>query len=242
MKSHITMMIHNGAGNTEINSSEYIEWACRCKPDYIEVDVRCTSDMVPVLHHDPFINIDDKKNYLKDINYTDLLKIKPDLLRLDSIVELISSRSIGINFDIKELRSVKSVLELLREKNITENIIFSGCGINEARIIHSFNPDLPVLLNADPAPENPDQYKDFIENTLSIVKKENFYGLNIDYNDCKPELIKLAKKMNIPVMVWTIDNSEDMKRYINLQVSSITTNDIILLREVLKTNSEEIDG
>ena len=96
--------------------------------------------MVPVLHHDPFINIDDKKNYLKDINYTDLLKIKPDLLRLDSIVELISSRSIGINFDIKELRSVKSVLGLLKEKNITENIIFSGCGINEARIIHSFKP------------------------------------------------------------------------------------------------------
>ncbi len=54
MKSNITMMIHNGAGNTEINSMDYINFSCSIKPDFIEVDVRCTSDMIPVLHHDSF--------------------------------------------------------------------------------------------------------------------------------------------------------------------------------------------
>lgn len=242
MKSNITMMIHNGAGNTEINSMDYINFSCSIKPDFIEVDVRCTSDMIPVLHHDSFIRVKDENIFLKDISYSELEELKPEILLLDKIVDLIRSQSIGINFDIKELRSVDSVLKILKEKNISDNIVFTGCRIEEIRKIHNYNADLPVLLNADPAPEHPDAYSDFINKTLDIVDNENFYGLNIDYNDCRPELINLAKSRNIPVMVWTIDNSEDMKRFIEQKVSSITTNEIILLRELLKYNSEEIDG
>ena len=66
MKSNITMMIHNGAGNTEINSMDYINFSISMRPDFIEVDVRCTSDMIPVLHHDSFITVKDEKIYLKD--------------------------------------------------------------------------------------------------------------------------------------------------------------------------------
>ncbi len=242
MKSNITMMIHNGAGNTGINSRKYIDFACSIKPDFIEVDVRCTSDMIPVLHHDSFITQKNEKIYLKDISYSELTDLKPEILRLDNIIDHIRSNSIGINFDIKELRSVDSVLKLLKEKNITENIIFTGCRIEEIRIIHDFNPDFLVLFNADPAPENPELYSDFISKTLDIVKNGNFYGLNIDYNDCRPELINLAKSRNIPVMVWTIDDQENIKRFIEMEVSSITTNEIVLLRELLKNNSEEIDG
>ena len=243
MKSNITMMIHNGAGNTDINSMEYIVFACKMRPDFIEVDVRCTSDMIPVLHHDSFITVNTEKIYLKYISYSELSDLKPEILRLDKIVDLIRAHSIGINFDIKELRSVDSVLKLIKEKNISDNIIFTGCRIDEIRKIHNFNADLPVLLNADPAPGgNSDVYIDFMNNTLDIIKDEKFYGLNIDYNDCRPELINLAKSRNIPVMVWTIDNPEDIKRFIKLEVSSITTNEIVLLRELLKNNSEEIDG
>ncbi len=242
MKSDITMMIHNGAGNTEINSMDYIEFACSIRPDFIEVDVRCTSDMIPVLHHDSYIIIEDDKKHLKDISYSELSELKPSVLRLDRIVELIRSHSIGINFDIKELRAVNSVLKLIKEKNISDNILFTGCRTDEIRLIHDFNRDLHVLLNADPAPENPENYSEFINKTLETVEKENFYGLNIDYNDCRPELVKLAKSRNIPVYVWTIDNKEVMKQFIDLSVSSITTNEIVLLRELLKTNSEEING
>ena len=242
MKPDITVMIHNGAGGTEMNSMNYIDFACSSRPDFIEVDVRCTADMVPVLHHDSYIKTKDKKYYLKDISYSALEELKPGILRLDRIVKLIRSLSIGINFDIKELRSVDSVLKLINEKNITDNILFTGCSTEENRILHSFNPDIPVLFNAEPAPENPELYTDFINKTLNTVKNEKFYGLNIDYNDCRPELVKIAKSRNIPVYLWTIDNSEDMINFIRLEVSSITTNKIGLLRELIKTISEETDG
>ena len=242
MKSDITMMIHNGAGNTDMNSMEYINFACNIRPDFIEVDVRCTSDMIPVLHHDSFITVNENKIYLKDISYSELEKLEPEILRLDEIVKLIRSISIGINFDIKELRCLDSVINILKEYNISDNILFTGCSTDEIRIIHNFNNSLPVLLNAEPAPDDPEQYSDFINKTLKTVEKENFYGLNIDYKDCKPELIKTAKTRNIPVYVWTIDNEKDMNRFIDLSVSSITTNEIVLLRELLKTKSEEING
>ena len=242
MKTSITMMIHNGAGNTDMNSKDYIKFACKIRPDFIEVDVRCTSDMVPVLHHDPFITIKENKIYLKDISYSELEELKPEILRLDNIVKFIRSFSIGINFDIKELRCLDSVINIIKEKDISDNILFTGCTTDEIRIIHNFNPALPVLLNADPAPEDPELYSSFINETLDTVEKENFHGLNIDFNDCKPELVKTAKNRNIPVYVWTIDKREDMERFISLSVSSITTNEIVLLRELLKSNSEEING
>jgi glycerophosphoryl diester phosphodiesterase len=242
MKSKIIMMIHNGGGGTKINSKEYLEWACSNKPDFIEVDVRCTSDMVAVLHHDPFIEYKNEKIIIENITYNELKKYFPAILRLDNTIDYINRHYVGINFDIKELRSVDSVLKILEEKNIVDNLVFSGCKIDEIRKIHSFNKKLPVLLNAEPAPVSNDEYKIFIRETINIVKNECFFGLNIDFNDCRKELIELAEKESVPIMVWTVDNIEDMKRFKNYDVYSITTNEIILLREVLINNLEGRNG
>jgi glycerophosphoryl diester phosphodiesterase len=242
MKSEIIMMIHNGGGGTGLNTKEYLEWASSSKPDFIEVDVRCTSDMVAVLHHDPFIIYKGEKFIIENITYNDLKKYLPAILRLDNTVDFINSFSIGINFDIKELRAVDSVIKILEEKNMADNLIFSGCRIDEIRKIHNFNKELPVLLNAEPAPVTPEEYKIFIRETIDTVKNECFYGLNIDFNDCRQELIELAEKESVPIMVWTVDNIEDMKRFRDLNVYSITTNEIILLGEVLKNNQEGRNG
>ncbi len=243
MISGIIIMIHNGAGGCKINSEKYLEWACKKNPDYIEVDVRCTSDMVPVLHHDPYITIDSSNIYIRDITFSGLKKYSPDIVRLDNAIDYIHKHSIGINFDIKELRSVESVIKLLRVFQLSNSkIIFSGCKIGEVREIHKYDPEIPVLLNAEPAPFKESDYETFIKNTLDTVQNENFYGLNIDYRDCSEILVKHAKLLKIPVMVWTIDNREDMERFIELGVNSITTNDIILLREVLKNKLEAFNG
>lgn len=239
MKPEIKITIHNGGGGTRMNSKEYIDWSCSNKPDYIEIDVRCTSDMTAVLHHDPFFVTNGENIFIEKINYDILKQYRPDIVSLDDAVETIAGSSIGINFDMKEVRAIESVVKILENKKIKDNIVFSGCKIEEIRKIKSINPELNVLFNADSAPSEPEQYSTFIRETLDTVKKEGFYGLNIDFNDCRQELLDLALDKNIPVMVWTIDNKEDMKKFIKMKVSSITTNDIILLREVLNYNLEE---
>ncbi|MDE6543919.1 MAG: glycerophosphodiester phosphodiesterase, partial [Muribaculaceae bacterium] len=57
------------------------------------------------------------------------------------------------------------------------------------------------------------------------------YHYNVIYKN--PEWVQQAHDLGMKVNVWTVDKVEDMKKLIDMNVDFITTNEPVLLQEVL---------
>lgn len=73
----------------------------------------------------------------------------------------------------------------------------------------------------------------------SELKEMGINGLDYHFSEFRahPEWVEEAHSIGMSANVWTVDNPEDMAWLIGLGVDSITTNEPLLLRSVIKENN-----
>ena len=229
------VIAHRGASglvkfeNTLDSFQKAIDLHC----DAIECDVRKTSDDILVINHDE--RIDDllirEHTYQELNNYTENKGYHfPTLIETLNLVK----GKILIDIEIKEIgyeeKFLNEVLSILSINEFYVRSFYDKALVN----IHKLNKEVRViLLTGMPKP------KPYLKTRWSEVfpkrrlKRCNAIAVSPYYKEMILSYPKRLKKLGYPILVWTVNEKEDMEKYLPY-VDGIVTNYPNILIDVLK--------
>lgn len=231
-----SIVAHRGAwkkNNLPQNSIASLKHAIELKCTGSEFDVRMTADDSLVINHDPEYN----GLPIEKTNYTDLIKFKlSNGEKLPTLREYIKAGLENNNFtrlicEIKpstvskergQIIATKTV-QLFRSLKAEQMVAFISFDYEILKKIRTMNPSVSLqYLEGNKSPEQ--------------VKADGISGLDCHFSVFKdhPEWIESAKKNNITLNAWTVNEATDMDWFIANGFDFITTNEPELLQERIK--------
>ena len=237
---------HEGCENSPGNTISSVQTGIDAKADIIEVDVRSTNDKIAILSHNSYIKTNsNEKLAISDLNFSDLLRMEKEkriifdhnkgkITKLVEIFDLIRTKNKILNLDIKEDESIEPTVAAVKNSNMLDYIVISGCERIRASYLKKNFPEFQVLFNVGETLSdlvNID-YKSAVKTVCRYAIQAGCCGINIPYQICTEELVNYAHLRFLPVSVWTIDDIAEMQKYINMGVFSITTKKPIELRKI----------
>lgn len=226
---------HSGCEDTPENSIESILAGVRAGADTVEIDVRATRDGTPILLHDPTVWHEGKCVAVEHLDLDELGAARgpasdstgdfPEITTLERAFSVARSHGIMVNVDLKDDACIDGVVRLVRQNNLEDMVVLTGCDAARARVVRATAPELRVLLNADaPRSEAPTaEYMAFVEQTYRSSVALHCCGVNVAFAGCRKELVMYGHRRYLPVSVWTVDADRDLRQMIAMGVYSITT-------------------
>lgn len=199
--------------------------------DYIELDLRVTSDGKLVIIHDE--TLDRTTNGSGRISHYSLEELKAfdagdgeRIPAFDEALRLVSGAGVKLLLDIKLDKNLDAakVLKAVNEFDLKSMVIFGIRSLEDLAKFHEIDPDIVTLGFIS----EQDQIDDFIEHGIDIIRlKQNWIT---EY----PELVALLRKQNITV--WTtvsIMSDKALKAIINTGLHGIIYDDPDQLQKLL---------
>lgn len=240
---------HTGCEGTVHNSLESITAGKSAGADAVEVDIRATEDGVPVLLHDGVVRLrDGSEKPIAEMSLAEVRAVgraagagsagepgpgraagpgrsRGPVIELRDALALARDEGVILNLDLKDDAGIPRVLAHLEEFGMRDDVVFSGCSRRRAESITSRLRGARVLLNAGElsADADRDSYRDFVIHNYRAAVEAGCCGINIDYRNCREELVAYAGRRLLPVSVWTVNTVEEMRRMTELGVFAITT-------------------
>lgn len=237
----IAIVAHRGFWNCEESGFSQNSIASISRAQQIEVwgsecDIHLTSDGKIIVNHDPDIEgLDINKTAFETLS-AKLLKNgerHPDFASYVDQAAKHTDKTILV-CEIKKQSSpqmedelVEKAFATLKEKGMFDpaKVIFISFSLHVCQKIAA---EAPLFTNQ------------YLNGDLSPAKVAS-YGINgIDYKysvlSLNPQWVKEAHDLGMSVNVWTVNKEEKMKEAIGWGVDAITTNEPLLLRELIKNN------
>lgn len=233
------IIAHRGYWKTDGSAQNSI--AALMKADSIgvygsEVDIWLSSDGIPVVNHDADVTLNGEKLIVQDTPASTLRKVKlsngETLPTMEEYLDAFSQcKHTKLIIEFKTHRSkerenelAEKVVNMIRERALRDRVEYISFGINFVQQVRKLDPDAPVYyLNGDLSPR-----------VLATMGLSGFdYHFNVLYQ--KPEWVKEAHALGQKVNVWTVNKPEDIQKIIDLKVDYITTDEPLLVREMLQT-------
>lgn len=204
---------HSGSDGTPDNSIEFVKYAVSTNANAFEIDILLADGELKITHDLPSHNVP----------------------TLNDVFSIIKDYTIDINCDLKVRGLETMVYKLAKQYNLTDRIIFSGY-VNLDTL--KDNPDIAnnirVYLNAE------DHVKDFYENLDSIENfdviaanelaikctQNNILAVNVSYKRCTDNFIRVLHNRGVSISVWTVNELDDIKRFLSHNVLNITTRNV----------------
>ncbi|AFY01839.1 glycerophosphodiester phosphodiesterase [Bdellovibrio bacteriovorus] len=187
-----------------------------------ELDVRLSQDEVPVVFHDG----DLKRIAQKDLRVTEVsaadLKTWAGACTLE---EVLASKDIpaAINIEIKsnalfDSRLEKGVAELVKKYHREKDVMFSSFNPMSIWRLSHLLPQVPraLLATGEDDPENKIYLK-----KLWLAPYVGVNALNLDYRFVTPNEVRAYKERGIPVALWTVNDLDRGKAYLQAGAISI---------------------
>lgn len=233
---------HSGCMNTPPNSISSVLEGIRAGADFIEVDVRSTKDRTVVLQHDESVFTSFGRRRIQDLTFEELKNLvkENEIIQLKDVLSLIHESHRMINIDIKEDSVIDPMIQIVEQYKMRDYAIISGCEKERAAYVkNNFRP-YQVLLNANVQTclqHEKSKYDSFIRETCLDAISSSCCGININYNFCHEELLDMASKRSLPIFVWTVDDLNEMCKFVNMGVHSITTLEV---ENLLKLRNKQV--
>lgn len=197
-----TVTAHTGCCGTEANSMATLVKAVEVGADITEFDLRFTDKGVPVLTHN--------------------LPATDDCVSVEEAFKYLADKDIRINIDAKETTAFFAVEELEKKYGMTDRCFFTGIGedfvdaLNEQfpSAVYYLNHAIPPVIGAT---------KPFIKSLVKKVKDSGAIGLNCNYANLTQEMTDAMHEAGLEVSVWTVNNEDDAKKFIEMGVDNITS-------------------
>lgn len=239
----VAITAHRGYWNCEEagyaeNSIKSLELAQKYNLWGSEFDVHITSDLVLVVHHDAHIN---GKN-IHTHNYSDFadyrLKNGEKLPTLDEYLTQGEKSKTVLVFELKsqldkahEDYMVDKSIEALKRHGLYDpkRVIFISFSRNICERIAALCPGFTnQYLEKDLTPDE--------------VFAKGINGIDYHYSAFQknPEWVKQAHNNKMSVNVWTVNKKEDIQAMVDLGVDCITTNEPLLVRELLGSKEKHV--
>jgi glycerophosphoryl diester phosphodiesterase len=190
---------HRGASRAAPeNSLAAVERAIESGADMVEIDVRRTLDGVLIAHHDPVVG-DESIGNLTYANVTDAKRHAPTTI--DAIVNLASGRAL-LDIELKESGYEGDVLHLLKRHIPADKFIVTS--FLEPALVAAKRHGVHTGFLCE-APFSSDDVFAAVERTGADVLVPHF-------DLAREHVLQGASDRNLPVMVWTVNESRTMKR------------------------------
>ncbi|MEA4916106.1 glycerophosphodiester phosphodiesterase [Proteiniphilum sp.] len=200
-----------------------------------EVDIWLSSDGIPMVNHDAHVTLNGEKLIVQDTPAATLRKVKlangeiiPTVEEyLDAFTRCKHTKLIiefkSHNSKEREDELAEKVIQMVRDRNLQDRVEYIAFGINFVQQVRKLDPKAPVFyLNGDLSPK-----------VLATMKLSGFdYHFNVVYQ--KPDWVKEAHGLGQKVNVWTVNSPEDIQKIIDLKVDYITTDEPLLVRDILQ--------
>lgn len=203
---------------------------------YIETDVHVTSDGVLVAFHDDRLDrVTDATGLIEDLTYAEVAKARVDgrepIARFDEL--LAAWPEIRINIDPKSDRSVEPLAKALKAANAIDRVCIGAFSDRRLDAIRSLcGPDLctsmgPRRVARLVAASRRIGRPQFVEGAAQVPPRQS--GLPL----VTKALVGGARRLDVGVHVWTIDDPAEMHRLLDLGVDGIMTDQPAVLKDVL---------
>jgi glycerophosphoryl diester phosphodiesterase len=253
MKSFPRMTAHTGCMGTPDNTLQSIETGLSYGADILEEDVLVTADGILVLSHDDHVHLaDGTERWISQMSYEQLriLDIKAHngaqgetirILPLDALLPYLQESGVQMNLDLKSDACVEPIAAWIEKNQLLEQVFLSGCETDRAGLVQRVNPHLRKLLNVDPAAFMTDApYIEVVHHICRDAAASACFGLNLNYRVVKPELLPIADGYGLDVCIWTVNELDEMKHFIQMGVQSMTTRNIADLVQIKTERQESI--
>lgn len=236
MKHFPLITAHTGCMGTPDNSVESARAGLSLGADIVEDDIRVTRDGVLVLSHDDRVVLADGR--IASLSRLTLQELDAGLaapiVRLETVLDLLtgSGGQARMNLDLKTDDCIEHVMALIRKRDIADRVLLTGCEYGRALRANDVDGGIAKLLNVDIGSFRTSVYAEAARMACEHALRAGCFGLNVPYQLALPELLSIASDRGLSVFVWTVGETQEMERYANLGVQSITTRDVATLLRV----------
>ncbi len=199
----MTVTAHSGAFGTPDNSIEFIKKALEEHCDIIEMDVTFRPDGTPVIIH------------------SGSPKPTEGILLRDAFALIAADPDIKMNLDLKSVKNLPAVDELLDRYGLTERAFYTGVGADWAPVVKA-NSKVPYYLNTDVPVWNRSREK-ALAALADKVASLGAVGVNTHFANCRPAMVKAFHDKGMPVSVWTVNDEKNAAKYGSMGVDNITS-------------------
>jgi glycerophosphoryl diester phosphodiesterase len=209
------------------NSLAAIRSALSLHVNMIEIDIRMSRDNGLYVMHDKTTgrtaeeNIDIEQSTSEKINAI-LLKNGEPIPSLADMLALIDG-SCGLNLEIKSTGAGALTAQHLLASEYRGHVLVSSFKEDEVLAAHGVLPGLPISLIFDT----------FAAREVTKYKARGYTAISLSKKTVSKKLVDACHDQRIPVYVWTVDDEEEMKIYIEWGVDGIFSNKPGVLKEVI---------
>lgn len=218
---------HRGASSAAPENTMFaFQAAAESGADYIELDVQLTSDGQLVVFHDEKLDrVTDGKGKLSDFTYEELQRLSAGIKFggefADAKIPLLSEvfeeldGDILYNVEIKDYgntdETVLKTVETIEEYGLENSCYITSFSYNVLKKVKAVSPDIKTGLIANSA-------------ASSINKLKYIDALSMNHLFVNSSVVNNAHQNGKRIFVWTVDNTNDIRRMSSLGVDNIITN------------------
>ena len=233
IQAQTQVIAHRGFWKTEgsaQNSITALVKAAEAKVYGSEFDVQITSDGKLIVNHDAkfqgFVIAETPFSKLKKIRLSNGEKLPT----LKKYLKKGKKQDVQLILEIKSHKSkevedqmVVEIVKMVKKMGLEKQVEYIAFSLNVCEQLAKHTPTSEIAyLNGDIAPAE--------------LKKKGING--IDYNQKvlsnHPEWVEEAHRLGMKVNVWTVNKEDMMKKFIDLKVDYITTDQPLEVKELIK--------
>jgi glycerophosphoryl diester phosphodiesterase len=226
---------HKGANKiAPENTLAAFKKAIELNADYVEFDIHRTKDGEIVIIHD--VDTEGITGIKKVIRETSLEELRTldfgNGEKIPTLQELVDVAKNKLNLQpkIKTSGLVKDLANILIKNDLVETSIISSINITELIKLHEIAPGfkLGYLI-----PSQLTKFK-ILKRYIQKAIYNGFYAIHPYYSSVDKELVDFSHENGLKINVWTVNETEEMERLIDLGVDGIITDDIGLLTRIIE--------
>ena len=223
--------------------------------DIIETDIHLTKDNIIVIHHNDTIDsVSEATGYIKDYTLSELkqfdfgYRFTPDegktfpfrgkgitITTLEEALSELPHQRYNVDLKDKTEVIVDEFINVIRKTNAIDRVV--GASFHKSNLVSLRKKEPKILTSLAIADVAPILFlqkfgllpKKFKREMLFQIPRSQ-YGIKI----LTPRFIKDMHKRNATIMVWTINDKQEMKELYKMGVDAVMTDDPYTLIEVAK--------
>lgn len=208
---------HSGADGTPENSMEFVRHVLAAQADVLEVDVRMGKNRELIISHD---------------------KTEKETVRLAEVFESVKHVPyIRINCDLKEAGIEENVFRLAKECALpVRRILFSGSvsrkdleendSWSEVEIYWNVEECIPDIYSERRFCEKKGLSAKELDKLVTDCRQYRITVININENLLTGTLIEKMKENGIGISVWTVNEPEQIEKFVKCGIHNITTRNL----------------
>jgi glycerophosphoryl diester phosphodiesterase len=232
-QNDILIIGHRGASAiSPANTLKAFKKAIELKADYVEFDIHITKDEeIVIIHDSDTYNTTGVNGLVKDMTLEQLKQLNAgDGEKIPTLKELISiaNNKIGLQIEIKATNLLEKLIDILKKENLLKTPIISSFMIDELLKLKQLKPELKVGLLTSVELRKPK----LLMRKIDKIAKNDFFSIHPYYSNTNKEVVDYAHDLGLKVIVWTVNDKNNIENLIEIGVDGIITDDISLTNDV----------